>query len=126
MQKMREEIALYCLKADSESYSEVCEECSIYGNVGCDHCYNDAINTAIQALEEIQQYRAIGTLDQCREAVERMKPKKPIEYEDKYYGCPKCGNALMHKWEKYPTILKPKSKGLPCCWNCLQVIDWSE
>lgn len=76
--------------------------------------------------DELDAYKAIGTVDQCREAVERMKPKKPIEYEDKYYGCPKCGNALMHKWEKYPTILNPKSKGLPCCCNCLQVIDWSE
>lgn len=67
MQKMSEEIALYCLKADSESYSEVCEECSIYGNIGCDHCYNDAINMAIQALEEIQQYRAIGTVEELKE-----------------------------------------------------------
>lgn len=78
------------------------------------------------SLAELQKYQAIGTVEECREAVERMKPKKPIEYEDKYYGCPKCGNALMHKWEKYPTILNPKSKGLPCCCNCLQVIDWSE
>lgn len=27
-----------------------------------------------KALEEIQQYRAIGTLEECREAVERMQP----------------------------------------------------
>lgn len=74
----------------------------------------------------LRDYQSIGTVDQCREAVERIKPKKPVEYEDKYYGCPKCANPLMHKWEKYPTTLKPKSKGLPCCWNCLQVIDWSE
>ena len=237
MQKMSEEIAIYCLKAESERYSEVCEECPQYGKVGCDHCCEDAFEVAIQALEkqsmvneilhectelkrELDAYKAVGTveelqksvkeedvlkfyyiesedkyvvgqrvgnfyyaefgktgftfymsrylpwgkhvvspttawkehtypskpkempffewlqgfikkecggtLDQCREAVERMKPKKPVEYEDKYYGCPKCGNALMHKWEKYPTILNPKSKGLPCCWNCLQAIDWSE
>lgn len=90
MQKMSEEIAIYCLKAESESYSEVCEECSMYGNVGCDHCYNDAINMAIEALEkqsmvnkifheytelkrELDTYKAIGTVEECREAVERMK-----------------------------------------------------
>ena len=26
-----------------------------------------------KALEEVQQYRAIGTVDECREAVEKMK-----------------------------------------------------
>ena len=60
------------------------------------------------------------------EQYERNKPKKPVEYEDKYYGCPHCGNALLHKWKKYPTILMPKSRGLPYCINCQQAIDWSE
>lgn len=32
-----------------------------------------AFNIAIEALEEIQQYRAIGTIEECREAVEKMK-----------------------------------------------------
>lgn len=34
---------------------------------------------AIQALEEVQQYRQIGTVDECREAVEKqtaIEPKK--------------------------------------------------
>lgn len=90
MQKMSEEIALYCLKADSESYSEVCEECSIYGNVGCDHCYNDAINMAIQALEEIQQYRAIGTVEDFKSLKEKSEPLNALGY--KYsWDCPRCG-----------------------------------
>ena len=33
----------------------------------------DAIRMAIKALEEIQQYRAIGTIEECREAVEKQK-----------------------------------------------------
>lgn len=38
---------------------------------------NDIIcgyDTAIKAIEEIQQYRAIGTIEECREAMERQKP----------------------------------------------------
>lgn len=85
-----------------------------------------ACEAAIKALEEVQQYQVIGTVEECRAAVERMKPKKPAEYEDRYYGCPDCGNTLMHKWEKYPTILTPKSQGLPYCLNCGQAIDWNE
>ena len=33
----------------------------------------------VDALEEVQQYRAIGTPDECREAVEKQIPKKPVE-----------------------------------------------
>lgn len=60
------------------------------------------------------------------EALEKQLPKKPIEYEDKYYACPICGNVLMYKWEKYPTVLTDRKNGLPCCLSCLQAIDWSE
>ena len=38
---------------------------------------NEALEIAKQALEEIQQYRAIGTVEECREAVEKQKPQKP-------------------------------------------------
>ena len=80
----------------------------------------------IKALEEIQQYRAIGTPEECRAAVEKRKSKKPKEYEDKFYACPMCGNALMHKWKKYPTKLMDKKNGLPYCLGCGQELDWSD
>lgn len=59
---------------------------------------------AIKALEEVQQYRQIGTVEECREAVEKQTAKKPtlIDYK-KYanfvdnahflrdaYWCPNC------------------------------------
>ena len=37
-----------------------------------------AIEEAIKALKEIQQYREIGTVEECREAVEKQNSK---EYE---------------------------------------------
>ena len=65
---MTENEAIYCLKAEREHYPEVCEECTHYGKVGCDYCYEDAFSVAIQALEETQQYRAIGlTLEVVQE-----------------------------------------------------------
>ena len=39
--------------------------------------YMKALETAISALIEIQQYREIGTVEECWEAVEKQKPKKP-------------------------------------------------
>lgn len=131
---------------------ELCEECRYYGTTGTDHCEKDAIRMAIQALDEIQQYReigtvkelqrlrsdyervlkynddqgeiidsyeAIGTLDECREAVERMKPKKPrkggvmgFDGEEGAY-CPNCGLDNM-AW------------GMSVCVDCGQAFDWSE
>ena len=70
-----------------------------------------AIEEAIKALEEIQQYRKIGTVEECREAVERQKPQKPKDslkidpvidengaYVDAdttvYLLCPNCGEMV--------------------------------
>lgn len=52
---------------------------------------NEALEIAKQALEEIQQYRAIGTVEECREAMAKQKPKKPLggifaEMNIKYAG----------------------------------------
>lgn len=38
-----------------------------------------AVNMATDALEEIQQYRAIGTIEECRDAMEKHIPKKRIK-----------------------------------------------
>lgn len=80
----------------------------------------------VQALEENRRYREIGTVEECRAAVEKQTAKRPWEYEDKYYGCPTCGNVLLHKWEKYPDKLMDKSNGLPYCLGCGQKLDWSD
>ena len=99
--------------------------------------YMNALDMAIEALEEIQlykdnklclipedvysrqcseldAYKEIGTVEECREAVEKQKPKKPILRNDNgklrkscpvcgcffsplSRSCPKCGQAIL--WE---------------------------
>lgn len=73
VERNEESEAIYCLKANSESYSELCEECTLYGLVGCDHCQNDAIDVAIKALEEVQQYRKLGTVEKITASMEELK-----------------------------------------------------
>ena len=51
----------------------------------------NAKDEAIKALEEIQQYRAIGTIEECLAAVEKMKPKKTAIDAIKVHICPVCG-----------------------------------
>ena len=50
-----------------------------------------AICEAINALEEIKKYRSIGTPEECREAVEKMKPKKTAIEAITVHICPVCG-----------------------------------
>lgn len=75
---------------------------------------NEALNMAIQALEEIQQYRAIGTIEECREAVEKQNAKFGWEKIEHGVNCPHCGNGLTK--DMFPTLMgKPLFGYCPFC-----------
>ena len=74
-----------------------------------------AVNMATDALEGIQQYRAIGTVEECQEAREKQIPKKPIH--DGLYACPNCYTIMLQG------AFEARGK---CCKECGQVLDWSE
>lgn len=51
--------------------------------------------------EELEQYREIGTVEECREAVEKQKPKRKIRITSGIfydlgcrYKCPNCGSGI--------------------------------
>lgn len=75
----------------------------------------EAIRLAISALEEIQQYQAIGTVEECREARGRKKARKPVTYQGTNRAdCPVCGNTVRG-------IGKPFGN---YCSRCGQKLDW--
>lgn len=66
---------------------------------------------------ELQQYRAIGTVEECREARERQSPKKPKgRYQTRYMWdaayCPVCDCGITARWN--------------FCQRCGQSIEWSK
>mgnify|MGYP000166496573 CR=1 FL=1 len=80
---------------------------------------SDIGNSIIKALEEVQQYRAIGTLEECKIAVEKQRPKKPINPDDDYgtFKCPNC-NGLIFTEDRFETHRY--------CLLCGQKLDWSD
>ena len=79
---------------------------------------NDA-DALYTVLDIIQQYREIGTAEECREAAEKQRPKKP-EVSDSdfdYYKCPVCGAYI---WAT--DCVQDHNY----CLNCGQAIDWEE
>ena len=77
-----------------------------------------ATRMATEALKEVQQYRAIGTVEECREAIEKQKSKKPTEqYRLGTSGrggkCPSCKHHL------------DRSVCAMYC-DCGQKLDWSD
>lgn len=81
--------------------------------------------TIIKGFEELEKYRAIGTPEECRAAVEKQKAKKPIPIDyEKYmdtvinaqflrgaYWCPNCRHVV---------------KSGTHCNDCGQKLDWSD
>ena len=68
--------------------------------------------------EELEQYRAIGTLEECQAAVEKMKPKKVV-IKNRMPYCPCCGTkATTDTGDSFVDY------GLDYCNECGQKIDW--
>lgn len=69
----------------------------------------------IEFLEEHMRYRAIGTVDECRDAMERQKWKKVVcrsFFTDgtRFPNCPICFSRI--------------DRGTFYCSNCGQKLDW--
>ena len=110
----------------------------------------EALDMAISALKEIQQYmdnrlclipedvyskqceeldayKEIGTVEDCREAAEKQKPKNPETYtetvqtvtgcfEVDVFECPVCGSYVCNVGDELPNY----------CDNCGQALGESE
>ena len=81
-------------------------------------------NTILVMVEELKQYRAIGTPEECRAAVEKQTARRP-DYEGDGYAdghlvydtwiCPCCGKHYEVDYDNYTY-----------CPDCGQKLDWSD
>ena len=113
---MKPEEAILMMRNRIDTASEIAGK-------GTDGKAFEDMEMAISALKELQQYREIGTVEECREAVEKQKPKKPrLNYKPKFFGkatytCPKCGNICLEKFAN-------ERQNNNYCWDCGQKIDF--
>lgn len=108
---------LTCMELEAWSCIEMgcdrdCDECDYNYKQGTVGEQEESLSIAIEALKEVQQYREIGIVEECREAVEKQKPKKIQVWVQNFYKCPMCQSVLRNT-DKY-------------CRECGQAIDWSE
>lgn len=93
------------------------KEAITYGNTICAKEHEQLA----EWLEELKQYRAIGTSEECLAAVEKQTAKKPMHVTNSYFGyqkhkehvgyCPDCGHQVEEPYG---------------CPNCLRKIDWGD
>lgn len=83
---------------------------------------SDIGNTIIKALEEVQQYRAICTPEECQALKNRLTAKKvPLRHIRKFDGfddgeCPTCGKSVSRDFDGADIF----------CPDCGQKLDWSD
>lgn len=113
-------------RAKIVSCNENCDDCELCYMQGTGSEHIASVEVAIKALEEVQQYRQIGTVEECREAVEKQTAKKVTSFDyhngTVNYGCPICKRKIISKID-----------GEWCggtfneyCDRCGQKLDWSD
>ena len=100
---------------ENEAIEELKYDCNELGKaIPCDtswgKSFENAYAMAINALEEIEQYRTIGTVEECRAAVEKQTAKRPRIIGNAMI-CPSCPRCF-------------KSASPTYCPSCGQMIDW--
>ena len=61
----------------------------------------ETLDMAIQALEEVHQYRTIGTPEECRAAVEKQKVDKELESHDENHILKSCLGLMQDMVDEF-------------------------
>ena len=91
----------------------------------------DILTKINKALNEVEQYRAIGTPEECRAAVEKQKANKIVRVKLRQsewgseYRCPVCESDLIKTAFFNEDGTEPDEK-ISWCSGCGTKLDWSD
>lgn len=71
-----------------------------------------------KVIEELTEYRAIGTVKELKALKEKSEPKKDNNDGGRCKCCGTYNNFIINK------LANPKGHPVIHCWNCGQAIDW--
>ena len=90
-------------------------------------------STIGEMIDECAEYESIGTVEECREAIEKQKAKKPLLVSKKekimegdyvHVICPTCGEEIFSCFLFYPWNDSQRTHEF--CESCGQAIQWDE
>lgn len=70
-----------------------------------------------RAIDECAEYEAIGTVEECRYAVEKQREKKPLRID--MCTCPTCGTYNESAKKQRITV----NQDIVYCWHCGQAME---
>lgn len=108
---------------DDDEYDDEKEQCEI--SLTRYKKEKEVIEMAISAIKELQQYREIGTVEECREATEKQKAKKLIPINYKEY-IDKVSNAEFLEDAYWCPSCKTYLRSGRYCNGCGQKLNWKE
>lgn len=79
----------------------------------------------LNGFKKLEEYQKIGTVEECREAVEKQKPKKPLIGADFMAGRDDEGEPIWEHDYVCPDCGLGISGEYICCPYCGTYIDWS-
>ena len=93
-----------------------------FDNWDCD--MGQAIRVAVLALQDVRNYRKIGTVEECQEAVEKQKPKAVMNRKllKDFHGSPYCIQGDCPNCE----CKSIKATATNYCYVCGQKLKWDE
>ena len=90
-------------------------------------------STIGEMIDECAEYESIGTVEECREAIEKQKAKKPLLVSKKekimegdyvHVICPTCGEEIFSCFLFY--LWNDSQRTHEFCESCGQAIQWDE
>ena len=93
--------------------ASLCEDDEAFNAV-----YEASISQANMIISLLEQYMAIGTVEECLAAVEKQVAKKDANDHGKCKNCGTSNNFIINK------LGNPNGHPIIHCWNCGQAIGW--